>query len=476
MSRSATRLPQSPTPRSIVPSRTRNEEPAGAQYGFKESLALVRADGGDYKATLTKRYLEDQAIVGDDGYVPPSEVDSESPWIIPERHMRLEETSSPGGIVGRRDAEDIRLVGEMKAGECVEVLFRSGVIDKDSTIRWQRVGPDGEVELIENARGVQYVCQDIDIGYVLRAVKYGEGECETAIADNAVVSADESTEPEHGKRKEVVLPRIPLGPSSEAHKLFLRGKTLEAEASDFFLDPETSLEKKKEALKCYVLAAERRYLPAYCSIGRIYELGLAVKRDYEQARGWYKEGVKAECSTCYNNLGVLEYLELGIGAERASAAKWFKIAAQKGNAAAMNNLAMCFEEGVGVEQSFDQAKKYYEMAARSGVMSAYTSLGYTGIINGELDSALDAFNAGLESGNPEAANGLALLETVEQTNVSNSELMKISQNMSNEVVQAELDQYARLSRGLYDIIMRGNSNSLKKQANRLLLDVFPTAG
>ena len=50
-----------------------------------------------------------------------------------------------------------------------------------------------------------------------------------------------------------------------------------------------SEEKAKEALRCYVLAAKERYIPAYSSIGRIYELGIGVKSDYEQARDGTKK-------------------------------------------------------------------------------------------------------------------------------------------------------------------------------------------
>ena len=132
------------------------------------------------------------------------------------------------------------------------------------------------------------------------------------------------------KRKEIVLPQLPLGPTSEAHELFLQGKMFEAQSYELRYDEEMSEEKAKEALRCYVLAAKERYIPAYSSIGRIYELGIGVKSDYEQARGWYKEGVKEGCAICHNNLGSLEYLELGIGADRENAAQYFITAAEKG--------------------------------------------------------------------------------------------------------------------------------------------------
>ena len=149
----------------------------------------------------------------------------------------------------------------------------------------------------------------------MRAVRYSDGNFDIASTRTPVVAMLADKQQSEGKRKEIVLPEVPLGPMSEAHALFLRGKALEAESYDVDVDEETSDEKAKEALKCYVLAAKDRYVPAYSSIGKIYELGIGVKCDYDQARGWYKEGVKEGCPICNNNLGSLEYLELGIGAD-----------------------------------------------------------------------------------------------------------------------------------------------------------------
>ena len=472
-------LPQSSTPRSINPGDVRDyaSVPHESLPAFASGLAAVRNDGGEHKAALTKRYLEDQAIVGEDGFVPASEICSEiCSEETRERQLLRSTEYAAAEEYGEETQGEIRIAGEMRAGECVEILSKSGRIQHDATIRWQRVGPQGGVELIENARGVRYVCQDVDVGSVLRVAKYSDYGCEIAIADRAVLPSDETVDESNEKRKEIILPEICLGPSSEAHKLFLRGKSLEIEAQLYIQeeDEAASTEKAKEALKCYVMAAEERYVPAYCSIGRMYELGIGMKCDYEQARGWYKEGVKADCGMCCNNFGVLEYLELGIGADRESAPKWFKTAAIKGNTAALNNLALCYEEGVGVEQSFTDARNFYEMAARSGVMSAYISLGYTELINGKLDDALDAFNAGLESGNPEAAQGVSLLSKLSEKPHNTSDLNESLSDLSRDVIRMEMNQFAKLSRGLYDIIMSGNSNSLKKQANCLLAEYFPS--
>ena len=473
-----THVPQSPTPRVIVPAgddgvpREASVMTPGERHAPPGTVTRER---DDHKHALTMQYLEDQAVVDDDGYVPPSETASDED----ERDAReraLTRTFGYDDALSRGEgdgAEDYMLLaGMVRAGECVEAITRRKMGGL-TTLRWQRVGPQGGVELIENARGERYVCQDVDVGCILRAVRYSDGNFDIASTRTPVVAMLADKQQSEGKRKEIVLPEVPLGPMSEAHALFLRGKALEAESYDVDVDEETSDEKAKEALKCYVLAAKDRYVPAYSSIGKIYELGIGVKCDYDQARGWYKEGVKEGCPICNNNLGSLEYLELGIGADRENAAEYFKVAAAKGNAAAMNNLAVCYEEGVGVPASFNEARNYYEQAVRGGVMSAFTALGYAEIVNGDLDDALDAFHASLESGNPDAAEGVALLSTLQiSSQAAPSPMEQNIKHASAELLKMEIDQYANLSMKLYDVIMKSNSEVLKLQARRITQDIF----
>ena len=454
------KLSRSHTPRTIVPQGDASRAVDGDDWRSRD----------DYKRTLTTRYLEDQAIVEDDGYVPASECAEEEE----EESERWSERASDRADEdnAKDEKSTMRLTGTARSGECLEVIVWDR-LGAETTLRWQRVTPLGGVELVENARGTRYVCQDVDVGCFLRVVRYNgrDREMETLITDTAVVAVEYQEESQLEKRKEVVLPAVPLGPASEAHRLYLQGKMLEASSRDHAHDIEMSEEQAKEALKCYVLAAKDRYMPAYSSIGRLYELGIGVEVDYEQARGWYKEGVKEGCAVCNNNLGSLEYLELGIGADRELAPKYFKVAAEKGNPAAMNNLAVCYEEGIGVAQDFREAKRYYEMAVRGGVMSAFASLGYAEIVNGDLEEALDAFHAGLESGSQDAKDGIELLSAISLTPQPMASV-ESTQNATIDLLQLEIDQYADLATKLYDLIMSGYDSSLKRQAKQLTQEAF----
>jgi len=452
--------------------RSRSPVPRVTSPAISTPPRLSVLDGAeDYKSALTARYLEEQRATSEDGDVPPSE------HVFNEHGERVTNVAGSTNAFGREEAEDygsgLRLRGFARAGECLEL---KGYDDKrEGTTRWQRVTPHGGVELIEHARGTRYVCQDADIGCAVRAVRGGNGEVVAAMTEDAVEAAvDRQKEEIEGKRKEFVLEEVPLGPSSAAYKLHVRGKMLEAEACEADPADELSDGKAKEALKCYVIAAKERFVPAYSSIGRMYELGIGMDCDYEQARGWYKEGVKEGCPICANNLGVLEYLELGIDANKESAASYFQTAVAHGNPAAMNNLALCHEEGIGVPQNFYEARDYYEMAARGGIMSAFVSLGYSQIINGELDEALDAFKAGLNCGIEDAADGTVLLSNL---NAPKHEVIcdraeVLAKELSIESLTKEVEKYAELSRRLHEIIMMTGSERVKSRANRCIDEIF----
>ena len=90
-----TRVPQSPTPRSIVPSDVPPASPSSRQRSIHRAGSFDERE--DHKAALTKQYLDDQARLEEDGYVPPSEVDSETPR-LPEERRRGE------GRRGERDS------------------------------------------------------------------------------------------------------------------------------------------------------------------------------------------------------------------------------------------------------------------------------------------------------------------------------------------------------------------------------------
>ena len=70
-----TRVPQSPTPRSIVPSDVPPASPSGRQRSIHRAGSFDERE--DHKAALTKQYSTTKRLE-EDGYVPPSEVDSET--------------------------------------------------------------------------------------------------------------------------------------------------------------------------------------------------------------------------------------------------------------------------------------------------------------------------------------------------------------------------------------------------------------
>ena len=119
----------------------------------------VTRERDDHKHALTMQYLEDQAVVDDDGYVPPSETASDED----ERDAReraltraldYDDALSRGEGDGAED--DMRLAGMVRAGECVEAIARRKMGGL-TTLRWQRVGPAGR-RGVDRKRSRRTIC------------------------------------------------------------------------------------------------------------------------------------------------------------------------------------------------------------------------------------------------------------------------------------------------------------------------------
>src|SRR5262249_19801950 len=66
------------------------------------------------------------------------------------------------------------------------------------------------------------------------------------------------------------------------------------------------------------------------------------------------------------NLGFLYEHGLGVKKDYQEAAKWYRTAAENGNAKAQGNLGTLYEEGNGVPHDFVQAYIWFKLSAAQG--------------------------------------------------------------------------------------------------------------
>ncbi|SCY43233.1 Sel1 repeat-containing protein, partial [Legionella israelensis DSM 19235] len=74
------------------------------------------------------------------------------------------------------------------------------------------------------------------------------------------------------------------------------------------------------------------------NLGYVYDHGIGVKQDTEEAVHWYRMAAEQGNATAQNNLGfAYEYGE-GVDKDEKEAVRWYRMAAEQGNAAALDNL------------------------------------------------------------------------------------------------------------------------------------------
>ena len=125
-------------------------------------------------------------------------------------------------------------------------------------------------------------------------------------------------------------------------------------------------------------------------MGYIYQYGLGVDRNLDEAIQWYskpdgKGNIEAQCA-----LGSLYQRGIGVSIDYKEAIKWTKLAADQGYARAQKDLGVIYylrgdsfalftigfmyEMGLGVGSDINEAIKWYEKGAEKGDKAAKDKL------------------------------------------------------------------------------------------------------
>jgi TPR repeat protein len=125
------------------------------------------------------------------------------------------------------------------------------------------------------------------------------------------------------------------------------------------------------AIVWYERAAESGHIGAMTHLGELSEAGIAVPQDFGNARRWYQQAAGLGGAAAMNSLAEL-LLQDG---NPSAAASWYRKAAEQGLASAMNSLAQLSESGRGVPQDYRTARDWYKKAAERGEADAMGHLG-----------------------------------------------------------------------------------------------------
>lgn len=131
----------------------------------------------------------------------------------------------------------------------------------------------------------------------------------------------------------------------------------------------------QEELKRYQLLAARGYSESQYDLGRRYEQGLGVERDFIEAAKWYRLSADQGNALAQFSLGFLYAEGKGVSQDDERAAELYMLAAEQGVAAAQNNLGVMYDAGRGVKHDFRKAVKWFRRSAKQGDETGQYNLG-----------------------------------------------------------------------------------------------------
>ena len=130
------------------------------------------------------------------------------------------------------------------------------------------------------------------------------------------------------------------------------------------------------ALREWGLLAEQGDADAQSNLGRMYDTGKGVPKDYAVAASWYRKAAEQGHAAAQYNLGVMHGKGHGVAQDFTAAALWYHKAAGQGVASAQHNLGVMYKMGEGVPQDDAAAALWYRMAAEQGHAAAQANLGF----------------------------------------------------------------------------------------------------
>lgn len=143
-------------------------------------------------------------------------------------------------------------------------------------------------------------------------------------------------------------------------------------------------------------AAAAHYAPAAEELGRLYEQGYRVARDYASAARWLQRA--AEQGDAQAEIGLATLYRTGTGVPRSYqiALKYYRAAASTGSSEAESSLGAMYETGEGVTHSTSTALYWYRLAASQGDGAAINALARsdaTGLFRIQVQQILHNGNA-----------------------------------------------------------------------------------
>ncbi|OHC74829.1 MAG: hypothetical protein A3G18_10315 [Rhodospirillales bacterium RIFCSPLOWO2_12_FULL_58_28] len=165
------------------------------------------------------------------------------------------------------------------------------------------------------------------------------------------------------------------------------------------------------ALKEFLPLAEQGHANSQHRLGNIYQKGLGVKQDIQQAIKWYKRAAEKDYVDSIYNLSLIYSRGEGVAVDMEESAKWTTKAAALGDAESIYGLSWFHFYGRGLPKDLHKAEQYLREAVKLNYPDACYLLTRLYSKNPEFvnDEAIQWLRRDAESDNPTAQFCLELL-------------------------------------------------------------------
>jgi hypothetical protein len=127
--------------------------------------------------------------------------------------------------------------------------------------------------------------------------------------------------------------------------------------------------------KWYRLSAGQGNAIGQHALGVLYENGIGVPKDFQEAIKWYRLSADQGNAIGQYSLGALYDNGQGVPKDSQEALKWFRLSAAQGYAEAQSILGRWYLNGNGIPKDFQEAFKWLRLSANQGSPSGQYALG-----------------------------------------------------------------------------------------------------
>jgi TPR repeat protein len=163
------------------------------------------------------------------------------------------------------------------------------------------------------------------------------------------------------------------------------------------------------AVKWFLVAAEKNDAHSQWKLGVHYMKGLGVAKDEKEAMKWLRRAVKQDNLDAVETLAQCYAIGEGVPQSWKEAVKLYRASGDRGRVKSIKSLADCYLNGHGVVKSKSEAIKYYHIAAARGDPDSQYQLFVEYFESGNIDESIPFLQAASAGGNLDGQCMLGLL-------------------------------------------------------------------